>query len=582
MTIPLLEDLVRGELTELLGGIGNASPGPLFLVDHVGRSHALNDAARLLGETDAASEAFVSPVQLGAARNGRVVGYVPVDAAADDAPMVAALVALAAGIVTRGAGVGRESGGAVEVEEPVLDEACERLATLADEAAISDVVVEAAREALDARWVVLLSGEPGRDALVPVAVAGEPPVPVAPVELGRGLVGWAATRAEPTTATTLHRLPSGLPAARDGGPALEPWLDLPLVVVPIMTGPQLGAVLCACGLPPVPGRDVAAAAARRLRRLADRAAAGLAGARMIRQVRRQERVARELEIAQQIQSSLLTHDDVDFASLDVAGECVPASQVGGDFLGLRLTGPDELTATVFDVAGHGLGAAFCMTLVRAALNGELARGGSLDEVLARANELVFEDVATSGLFATALLARFDRRRGVLRYASAGHCRPVHWSAGERRFQDHPLGGLPLGLLADAAHPEGVADFGAGDLFVAYTDGIVEARNRRGEPFGRHRILGIVHRSRRRPARAVLAQLRRSLEAFTEGETLRDDATLLVVKGLVGFGTRCPAPTPPRIESRAEADPAAVLVRAGARSDAPEPSEDDASSDLIDE
>ena len=256
---------------------------------------------------------------------------------------------------------------------------------------------------------------------------------------------------------------------------------------------------------------------------------------MRRQVRRQERVQREIEIARQIQRSLLPMRCLAFPGLELAGECRPAAQVGGDYYGFRTCGDDRLAATVFDVAGHGIGAAFCMTLVRSALHGELARGGDPSEVLTRANALVWEDLAESGLYATAFLARFDRRRGILDYASAGHARPIHWSSQRHAFVDRPEGGLPLGMFADSEFPAGVAAFSPDDLLVLYTDGIVEAVDGAGLEFGRDRLMGAVHRLRRRTPAVVLRQLWRALEAFTGGRGLRDDATLVVVRGARGFG-----------------------------------------------
>jgi sigma-B regulation protein RsbU (phosphoserine phosphatase) len=183
----------------------------------------------------------------------------------------------------------------------------------------------------------------------------------------------------------------------------------------------------------------------------------------------------------------------------------------------------------------------------------------------RANRLVFDDVATSGLYATAFVARFDRREGVLRYASAGHQLPVHWSAAGRAFASHGEGGLPLGLLEDGAPPEAATPFGEGDIFLSYTDGVVEATNAEGEAFGRHRLLGIVHRSRRRGARAILRRIWRELEAFLDGAPLADDASIAVVRARAGFGApRCRRETPTRASS-------AAAPLAAARTEDSEPS-----------
>lgn len=534
------QEFSENEVRELLGGIGSATPGPLFLVDHVGRTHPLNGHARSLGEGDGVEEAFVSPVRLGGSRQGRVVGYTMPGSVDDQAALVSALVALAAGVVSRRLDPERRGGRPRDAATAVVEDACERLTTLLDERAVADVVATAALQATGARTAVLMLPDDD-ERLELAAMAGESPGAVAKVRPGRGLLGVAATRTDPTCVDSPWRVPGEMAvheASRMQRCPVPPWLEMPLAAVPLLCGPQLAGLIVVTGLPAEPGARRGAEAARLLQRLADRAAASLAGAQVIRQVRREERVQRELEIARQIQGALLTGDGADFEGLDVAGECRPADQVGGDFFGFRTDTDAELTATLFDVAGHGIGAAFCMTLVRSALYGELARGGNVADVIERTNERVFDDVASSGLFATAFVARFDREAGLLRYASAGHAAPIHWSRSRRAFVEHGEGGLPLGLLPDADVPEGEAAFGEGDVFLAYTDGVVEATNASGEPFGRHRLLGIVHRSRRRSARALIRRVWRELGEFTGGRALPDDATLTVVRGRRGFGAPC--------------------------------------------
>jgi sigma-B regulation protein RsbU (phosphoserine phosphatase) len=251
-------------------------------------------------------------------------------------------------------------------------------------------------------------------------------------------------------------------------------------------------------------------------------------------------VARELEIAHQIQSSLLPKERVKFTGLDVAGECRPAAQVGGDYVGFRELSPGELTCTLFDVTGHGIGAALCMTLVRSALHGELVRGGSLASVLRGASRLVADDLAGSALFATAFVARFDRAAGTASYCSAGHPQPIHWSARKQAFVEHPEGGIPLGLGEDVQYPDASTPFEKGDIMVAYTDGILEARSSVGEDFGRERLVALVRRCRMRSADAILQEVWREVDAFMDGRPLHDDATLLVVRGVSGFGDSRPA------------------------------------------
>lgn len=544
MSTITFDELATDELPELLRGIGVASPGPLFLVDSDGGTRPLNGHAHALESRDALAVGFVSPVVQGVDRVGQVVGYVRPEGDDGDESLMAALVALAARVASRsleGAVVERDEVPDLAREDAgrtVLESASAELGAATDPVRAASILVEGVRSALGARNAILwLRGDAPRR-MDPVAASGVELEAVRGITPGRRLLGWAMERTEPTWIGSSLRVPADAP--RDKGSACvgEPWMDLPLLVLPLRSGPHLLAVLAVSGIPAAPGRlGCGRHATKLVEPLVDRATAVLAGACLVQQARREERVARELEIAQQIQASLLPRQAPTFAGLQVAGECRPAAQVGGDFIGFKELEHGVLTATVFDTAGHGIGAAFCMTLVRSALHGEYARGGTLAGVLDRANELLWEDLSGSGLFATALALRFERRRGLVRYANAGHARPIVWRASERRFRDRYEGGLPLGLLSSSTYGEGDLEFGEGDLLVAYTDGIVEATNAEGEKFGRGRLLAAVRRYRRRPARVILRALWREIERFTGGVSLVDDATLLVVRGEAGFGVR---------------------------------------------
>jgi hypothetical protein len=128
---------------------------------------------------------------------------------------------------------------------------------------------------------------------------------------------------------------------------------------------------------------------------------------------------------------------------------------------------------------------------------------------------------------------------------------------------HRESGLPLGLFADSRYPDSSVDFGENDLLVLYTDGIVEAQDAAGEPFGRDRLMATVRRHKGRGAAALVKALWRRLEAFTGTRALRDDATLVVIRGVTGFGSRDANGTGSSRRGRAEAM-APVPVRDGGR------------------
>lgn len=523
-------------LADLVAGMGSATPAPLFFIDESGHAHALNELAEALPDDHGSAEAYLSPVAAGPERRGHVVAYVDPTMPGAPGEVVAAMVALTAEVVGRRLRAPREAGLPLAPSEATLELALARLNEVTEVDGISEVVVGAVASILGAERVVACVRRPD-GTFEARASRGMRSTRLRRIRPGVGLLGWAAARFTPTEVASAYRLPQGAPRDEGRHGPLATWLTAPFLLVPLCSGAQVVGLLCVSGLASRPGRDAAKEAGARIQRLTERAGSALAGALMLRQARREERVHRELEIARHIQRRLLAGRPVEYSGLQLAGDCRAASQVGGDWYGFRASADGTLIAALFDVAGHGIGAAFCMTLVRSALRAELARGGTPGEVLGRTNELATEDLSESGLFATAFLARFDRASGRVEYASAGHSRPIHWSAKHRAFRSHREAGLPLGLFGDSHYTEGSAPFDEGDFLVLYTDGIVEAANAKGEQFGRERLMAAVRRLRRKPARVVLKALWRHIERFAGGVPLRDDATLVIVRGDRGFGAR---------------------------------------------
>jgi len=518
----------RERFGDLLASMGSAVPAPLFFVDPAGHSHALNALARLPAE-DSASQALLSPVG-DDVRHGHVVAYVSPQDAAERGALLSALVALTARVMERSLTADVEPEPSLEAALD-SDDAVVAESMTTDECAhddhIATALAMAAARAVGARVAVAWVRSEDGATLEPRGVVGIDDAPS--VEMGEGLLGWAAARTEPTTATSPQRLCAEAPRHDAGACPHEAWLEMPFAGIPLRCGNEAMGFLVVSGLPKARGRDVAREAATRLAALADAAAGSLLAAALRAKVRERERVRRELDVARQIQRGLMPVRSLSFHGIDVVGESRAAAEVGGDWYGVRAASPDELQVTVLDAAGHGIGAALCMTLVRTVLRAETARGGSPGEVLTRSNRLAWEDLSESGLHATALMLRLDARTGRLEHASAGHVRPIHWSAASRAFVDRRDGGAPLGLFADSAHEACNVAFGGGDVIVLYTDGIVEATDENGEAFGRARLVALAHRLRRRPAAVVLRALWRAVDSFRGSRSLRDDATLVVIK-----------------------------------------------------
>jgi sigma-B regulation protein RsbU (phosphoserine phosphatase) len=178
------------------------------------------------------------------------------------------------------------------------------------------------------------------------------------------------------------------------------------------------------------------------------------------------------------------------------------------------------------VVGKGIAAALLVAAIRASLFSLVELELALRAILRRANHFVHQSVE-EGKFVTLFYGVMDVRAQRLIYVNAGHLPPVLLrSTGELELLEE--GGVPLGLFPDPRYYEGFARLGAGDLLALYTDGVTEAENASGEPYGREglvRTLAVTrHRSAKGICRAVLDDTRRF-----GGNRIVDDQTLVVLK-----------------------------------------------------
>src|SRR6185369_9130601 len=164
----------------------------------------------------------------------------------------------------------------------------------------------------------------------------------------------------------------------------------------------------------------------------------------------------------------------------------PARTVGGDFYDAFMAEPRRLFVVVADVSGKGLPAALFMAAVKSHLKSAALRGGSLGQVLTRAQEAIAAENAEQ-LFVTAFAAALDLETGMLEYANAGHEPPLVFRRDGAVERLGPSGGPPLSVVPDFAYPTGRAVLHPGDTLLAFTDGATEAMNGLHEFFGAARL-----------------------------------------------------------------------------------------------
>ncbi|TGU72769.1 PAS domain S-box protein [Geomonas terrae] len=239
---------------------------------------------------------------------------------------------------------------------------------------------------------------------------------------------------------------------------------------------------------------------------------------------------KEMEIARQIQLSLLPASPPLLSGIDCAGRCVPASHIGGDYFDILPHG-ERLDLVIADVSGHSVGAALIMVETRSVLHAQMPALDGPAQVVAALNEILLDDLSRAELFITMSYLSYQRATGKLRYSNAGHPPPLLFRPSEERFFELDAEGLILGVQRRVAFHEMAMQVDKGDLLLLYTDGITETENGDGEFFGKERLKGVLAREHKKPAAGIIEAILDALRAFTGSATFNDDISMLTLKFL---------------------------------------------------
>jgi phosphoserine phosphatase RsbU/P len=246
------------------------------------------------------------------------------------------------------------------------------------------------------------------------------------------------------------------------------------------------------------------------------------------EARARDKQNRELELGREVQERLFPQEYPVIPGLDYVGSCRPALGVGGDYYDFIPMSNGGLGIAIGDVSGKGIPAALLMATLRAFLRGQaIDHETDLSAVITNLNRLVFESSA-SNRYATFFLGVFDSTSRVLNYVNAGHNAPMVIRAGGEVVRLE-AGGSVVGLMRAGSWEPGRMELEAGDLLVAYTDGISEAMNHVDEEWGEDRMAEVAQGMRGAPVKAILENIVRSADGFAAGTPQYDDMTLIVAR-----------------------------------------------------
>lgn len=241
-------------------------------------------------------------------------------------------------------------------------------------------------------------------------------------------------------------------------------------------------------------------------------------------------MARDLQIAKNIQRSLLVKTLPQLPGLGLAGYCESARQVGGDFYDVVRLSDHSVLLMIADVMGKGIPAAMFAATLRSLLRALPELTHQPSELLARVNRLLFDELSEVDMFITAQLVFVDAKERRLIAASAGHCPLLLVASGEGPVRTLSPEGMPLGILPDTPFTDESADLPGNCRVLLYTDGLTEARNAQGELFGQERLMEWLKETTARPAKAddLKDELAAQLVRFQVNTSLKDDQTFLIM------------------------------------------------------
>jgi phosphoserine phosphatase RsbU/P len=341
------------------------------------------------------------------------------------------------------------------------------------------------------------------------------------IPLGRGVVGYAAQHKEAVLVPDVNKDPRYVKA----NPETRSELAVPLVYKDKVIG-VLDLEHTRRGFFTDDHR-------RTVTTLAAQVAIAIENAQLYEQIARQEkRLERDLAMARQLQFRLLPPTLPKLAHLDIAAKFVPARAIGGDLYDFVSYSMSRTAIVIGDVSGKGAPAAIYAALVSGILRSHAPIEPGPAEMLSAVNFSLGER-RIDGQFVSLIYAVWDDRNRTLQVANSGLPRPIYCHDGKIEIIEAT--GLPLGLFDDADYDEFTFKAKPGDMFVFFSDGILDASNKAEELFGRERVGEIVAANPNASAEEMVKLIFQAAAEHASGVEAFDDETVVAirVKGSAG-------------------------------------------------
>jgi phosphoserine phosphatase RsbU/P len=246
------------------------------------------------------------------------------------------------------------------------------------------------------------------------------------------------------------------------------------------------------------------------------------------QIIEKEKLERELQLAWEIQNSMLPHSLPQFAGFDFGTRIVPARVVGGDFYDFIPLSDDVLGIAIGDVSGKGMPAAMFMAMTRSLMRAEARLAGSAQEALQGVNRLLLE-MNESEMFVTVLYGVLNRQTCEFQYGRAGHELPILCTHQGTLANPGHGQGQPLGLIPDPTIDEQTIKLSSGDTLLMFTDGATDAFDEQGAAFGLEGLTRSLRLCCKDPPQQLCDELTNLVIQFQHPIPQHDDVTIVAIR-----------------------------------------------------
>ena len=239
---------------------------------------------------------------------------------------------------------------------------------------------------------------------------------------------------------------------------------------------------------------------------------------------------RDLAGAKDVQRAFFPPESLSIPCMACQTFYQPAHEIGGDYYDFLSLQGGRWGIAIGDVSGKGISAALIMASLQASLRAQALHPHlHLSTLIGSVNQLVYESSPTH-LFASLFYSEYEPATRILKFVNAGHNPPivVRRRTGSCEMFYLNSTGMPVGISADSQFASGTFQFEIDDLLIAYTDGITEAENDHGEPWGQQRLENLLRSCSRKTPEQIIKGILDQVSTFSNGQPQQDDMTLVVM------------------------------------------------------